>query len=133
MERLSYCETMKVFLQSVMACLLFAASAAADEGHSSFWSKTDEWLKKGADLLSKEDRITGLRSLNLTSDNESKRRGNETLETILAEAERQNVQIFQSGQPEYERVRTIVERVVQKYFGRHIVNQRGLDECHLHV
>ena len=113
MEGLSYRETMKVFLQSVMACLLFAASATADEGHSSFWSKTDEWLKKGADFLSKEDRITGLRSLNLTSDEESKRRGKEALETILAEAKKQNVQIFQSGQPEYERVRTIVERVVQ--------------------
>lgn len=113
MERLSYYETMKVFLQSVMACFLFAASAAADEGHTSFWSKTDEWLKKGADFLSEEDRITGLRSLNLTSDDESKRRGKEGLETILAEAEKQNVQIFQSGQPEYERVRTIVERVVQ--------------------
>ena len=82
---------MKPFLSVVIASLLLTASATADEGHSSFWSKTDEWLKKGADLLSKEDRITGFRSLNLTSDDESKRRGNETIETILAEAERQNV------------------------------------------
>lgn len=104
---------MKPFLIVVIASLFLTASAAADEGHSSFWSKTEEWLTKGADLLSKEDRITGLRSLNLTSDDESKRRGNKTSETILTEAERQNVQILQSGQPEYERVRTIIERIVQ--------------------
>ena len=31
-----------------------------------FWGKTDKFLKQGANLISKKDKITGLRSLNTT-------------------------------------------------------------------
>ena len=89
------------------------SSVNAGENESSFWSKTDEFLKMGADFLSKKDKITGLRSLNTVSDEESKKRGASTLDLILQEAQKQNVKIFQSGEPQYERVRIIVERVVQ--------------------
>lgn len=98
-----------------LICVLFLnfSNAMADEKESSFWSKTDEFLKMGADFLSKEDRITGLRSLNLISDEKSKKIGRENLELVLKEAKKQNVTIFKSGDPQYERVRKIVERIIQ--------------------
>jgi hypothetical protein len=99
-----------LFLIFVVSILSFSAKA---EDNSSFWSKTDEFLKLGADLLSKEDKITGLRSLNMTSDSASKRRGSRNLDLIIQDANKQSVKIFQSGDAEYERVKAIVKRVIQ--------------------
>ena len=59
------------------------SQSLADENGSSFWSKTDKFLKKGADFLSKEDKITGLRSLNLVSDEEARKRGLQNLHLVL--------------------------------------------------
>ena len=87
-------------------------TALADE-KSSFWSKTDEFLMQTAEVLSKKDKITGLRSLNTVSDKQARQRGEATLQLILDEANRQKVKIFKSGDAEFERVSRIVERVVR--------------------
>jgi predicted Zn-dependent protease len=104
---------MRLVIILIGLIFLTFSSVIAEEKESSFWSKTDEFLKMGADFLSKKDKITGLRSLNTISDEESKKQGSATLDLILQEAQRQNVKVFQSGEPQYERVRVIVERVVQ--------------------
>ena len=103
---------MKILLFLIFIISTIAISAKAEDG-SSFWSKTDEFLKLGADYLSKEDKITGLRSLNTTSDAEAKRRGSKNLDLILQDAKRQNVRIFQTGDAQYERIKEIVERIIQ--------------------
>ena len=83
-----------LFLIFVVSILSFSAKA---EDNSSFWSKTDEFLKLGVDLLSKEDKITGLRSLNMTSDSAAKRRGSRKLDLIIQDANKQSARIFKSG------------------------------------
>lgn len=103
---------MRFLLFSIFIVSIIAISARAED-NGSFWSKTDEFLKLGADYLSKEDKITGLRSLNTTSDAEAKRRGSKNLDLILQDAKRQNVRIFQTGDAQYERIKEIVERIIQ--------------------
>ena len=85
-----------------------------------FWGKTDKFLKQGANLISKKDKITGLRSLNTTSDKQAKKRGIQSLNWFVAEAKKQNAKVYKSGEPEYERVKYILDRVVQ---GSHYRNE----------
>ena len=58
--------------------LLLPMSIHAEE-KSSFWSKTDEFLLKGTEWISKKDKITGMRSLNTSSDKKEKKRGIQAL------------------------------------------------------
>ena len=85
-----------------------------------FWGKTDKFLKQGANLISKKDKITGLRSLNTTSDKQAKKRGIQSLNWFVAEAKKQNAKVYKSGEPEYDRVKYILDRVVQ---GSHYRNE----------
>lgn len=103
---------MRLFIKILILFLINSIVVHAEES-SSFWSKTDEFLMQTAEILSKKDKITGLRSLNTVSDKQARQRGEATLELILDEANRQKVKIFKSGDAEYERVSRIVERVVR--------------------
>lgn len=103
---------MRLFIKILVLFLINSTVVRAEES-SSFWSKTDEFLMQTAEILSKKDKITGLRSLNTVSDKQARQRGEATLELILDEANRQKVKIFKSGDAEYERVSRIVERVVR--------------------
>ena len=103
---------MRLFIKILVLFLINSTVVQAEES-SSFWSKTDEFLMQTAEILSKKDKITGLRSLNTVSDKQARQRGEATLELILDEANRQKVKIFKSGDAEYERVSRIVERVVR--------------------
>ena len=108
----------------IIVFLLLSPSVFADEKETSgFWSKTDEFLKKGANLISKKDKITGLRSLNTTSDKQAKKRGIQSLNWFVAEAKKQNAKVYKSGEPEYERVKYILDRVVQ---GSHYRNEPNI-------
>ena len=81
---------------------------------SSFWRKTDEFLGKIADGISKKDTITGLRTLDDPFHNEEdyRRRGAETLNLILDKAHKDGVRVFSSNDPEYQRVQRIVDRLI---------------------
>ena len=103
---------MRLFIKILVLFLINSTVVRAEES-SSFWSKTDEFLMQTAEILSKKDKITGLRSLNTVSDKQARQRGEATLQLILDEANRQKVKIFKSGDAEYERVSRIVERVVR--------------------
>ena len=103
---------MRLFIKILVLFLINSTVVRAEES-SSFWSKTDEFLMQTAEILSKKDKITGLRSLNTVSDKQARQRGEATLQLILDEANRQKVNIFKSGDAEYERVSRIVERVVR--------------------
>lgn len=103
---------MRLFIKILILFLINSIVVHAEES-SSFWSKTDEFLMQTAEILSKKDKITGLRSLNTVSDKQARQRGEATLQLILDEANRQKVKIFKSGDAEYERVSRIVERVVR--------------------
>ena len=60
----------------VIVFLLISTSVFAEEKETSgFWSKTDEFLLKGTEWISKKNKITGMRSLNTTTDKEAKKRG----------------------------------------------------------
>ena len=103
---------MRLFIKILVLFLINSTVVQAEES-SSFWSKTDEFLMQTAEILSKKDKITGLRSLNTVSDKQARQRGEATLQLILDEANRQKVKIFKSGDAEFERVSRIVERVVR--------------------
>ena len=103
---------MRLFIKILVLFLINSTVVRAEES-SSFWSKTDEFLMQTAEILSKKDKITGLRSLNTVSDKQARQRGEATLQLILDEANRQKVKIFKSGDAEFERVSRIVERVVR--------------------
>jgi hypothetical protein len=79
-----------------------------------FWGKTDLFLGKIADGVSKEDMITGLRTLDKPFHNEEdyRRQGKQTLNAILNKARKQNKKIFSETDPEFRRVKTIVDRLV---------------------
>jgi len=78
-----------------------------------FWGKTDKFLKQGANLISKKDKITGLRSLNTTSDKKAKKRGNQALNWYVQHAKKNNVKVFKSGDAEYDRVQNIFNRIIK--------------------
>ena len=69
--------------------LLFPTLSFADEG-SSFWSNVDKFLGKIADGVSKQDAITGLRTIDSPFHNEEdyRKQGKETLSLILKKAKK---------------------------------------------
>ena len=96
----------------VIIFLLLSTSIYAEE-ESSFWSKTDEFLLKGTEWISKKDKITGMRSLNTTTDKEAKKRGIQQLNWYVQYAKKSNIKVFKSGDAEYERVQNIFDRVIK--------------------
>ena len=89
-----------------------------------FWGKTDKFLKQGADLISKKDKITGLRSLNTMSDKKAKKRGNQSLNWYVQHAKKNNVKVFKSGDAEYDRVQNIFNRIIKSSHYRNDKNVR---------
>ncbi|MDC0457041.1 M48 family metallopeptidase [Alphaproteobacteria bacterium] len=109
----------------IIVFLLLSPSVFAEEKETSgFWSKTDEFLKKGADLISKKDKITGLRSLNTMSDKKAKKRGNQSLNWYVQHAKKNNVKVFKSGDAEYDRVQNIFNRIIKSSHYRNDKNVR---------
>ena len=92
---------------------LFLSSSLYAEEESSFWSKTDQFLLKGTEWISKKDKITGMRSLNTTSDKQAKKRCVQALNWYVKPAKKNNVKVFKSGEPEYQRVQNIFDRVIK--------------------
>ena len=91
---------------------------------SGFWAKTDEFLLKGTELISKKDKITGMRSLNTTSDKKAKKRGNQALNWYVQHAKKNNVKVFKSGDAEYDRVQNIFNRIIKSSHYRNDKNLR---------
>ena len=93
--------------------LTFPISSIADEGHT-FWNNVDKFLGKIADGVSKQDTITGLRTIDSPFHNEAdyRKKGNETLNLILKRAEKDGVKVFEPIDPEFIRVKTIVDRLI---------------------
>ncbi|MDA9649855.1 M48 family metallopeptidase [bacterium] len=93
--------------------LTFPIPSIADEGHT-FWNNVDKFLGKIADGVSKQDAITGLRTIDSPFHNEEdyRKQGKETLNLILKRAEKDGVKVFEPIDPEFIRVKTIVDRLV---------------------
>ena len=91
---------------------------------SGFWAKTDQFLLKGTELISKRDKITGMRSLNTTSDKQAKKRGNQALNWYVQHAKKNNVKVFKFGDAEYDRVQTIFNRIIKASHYRNDKNIR---------
>ena len=93
--------------------LLFPTLSFADEG-SSFWSDVDKFLGKIADGVSKQDAITGLRTIDSPFHNEEdyRKQGEETLSLILKKAKKDGVRVFEPTDPEFIRVKGIVDRLI---------------------
>ena len=91
----------------------FCGNAIADEKHT-FWSNVDEFLGKVADGVSKQDAITGLRTIDSPFHNEEdyRKQGEETLNLILRKAKKDGVRVFKPTDPEFIRVKEIVDRLV---------------------
>ena len=99
----------------VLAVMLspFCGEVIADEKHT-FWSNVDEFLGKIADGVSKQDAITGLRTIDSPFHNEEdyRKQGEETLNLILGKAKKDGVRVFEPTDPEFIRVKEIVDRLV---------------------
>ena len=102
---------MRVIL--LILLLTVANSSLADEG-STFWSDVDKFLGKIADGVSKQDAITGLRTINSPFHNEEdyRKQGEETLNLILKKAKKDGVRVFEPTDAEFIRVKGIVDRLV---------------------
>ena len=79
-----------------------------------FWGKTDKFLGKIADGISKEDTITGLRTLDKPFHNEEdyRKQGEKTFNLILNKARKQNARILDDSDPQFIRAKNIIDRLV---------------------
>lgn len=93
--------------------VVFPTLSVADEGNT-FWSDVDRFLGKIADGVSKQDAITGLRTIDSPFHNEEdyRKQGEETLNLILRKAKNDGVRVFEPTDPEFIRVKGIVDRLV---------------------
>ena len=76
-----------------------------------FWGKTDKFLGQIADGFSKEDTITGLRTLDKPFHNEEdyRKQGEKTFNLILDKAKKQNVRILSATDSQYIRVKNMTK------------------------
>lgn len=79
-----------------------------------FWGKTDKFLGQIADGISKEDTITGLRTLDKPFHNEEdyRKQGEKTFNLILNKARKQNARILSESDPQFIRAKNIIDRLV---------------------
>ena len=79
-----------------------------------FWGKTDKFLGQIADGISKEDTITGLRTLDKPFHNEEdyRKQGEKTFNLILNKARKQNARILTESDPQFIRAKNIIDRLV---------------------
>ena len=89
-----------------------AAPKPPKQEEKSFWCKADELLKLGIDEISEEDMVTGVRSLNVMDEKAASDLGQELLNNAVEDARANNVRVFQPGNAEYQRVKSISDRVI---------------------
>ncbi len=79
-----------------------------------FWGKTDKFLGQIADGISKEDTITGLRTLDKPFHNEEdyRKQGEKSFNLLLNKARKQNVRILSETDPQFIRAKNIIDRLV---------------------
>ena len=75
-------------------------------------SQIDSVLYEQIDRVSKEDTVTGVRSLNLKSDEAAYARGLATFNMLVAEVQKQSGAILAEDDPVYIRVKGIYDRVI---------------------
>lgn len=97
--------------------VLFSCFAVAQDEKppdTTFWNDVDKFLGSVADGVSKKDAITGLRTIDSPFHNEDdyRRQGQETLNVIMKKAKKEGVRVFSAVSPEYQRVKRIVDRLV---------------------
>ena len=89
-----------------------AAQKPLKQEEKSFWCKADELLKLGVDAISEEDMVTGVRTVNVRDQEAAAKLGSQRLDRVLQRARNENVRIFGPGDPSFERVRSISERLI---------------------
>ena len=79
-----------------------------------FWAKTDKFLGQIAEGISKEDTITGLRTLDKPFHNEEdyRKQGEKTFNLILNKARKQNARILSETDPQFIKVKNIIDRLI---------------------
>ena len=90
----------------------------------SFWCKADELLKVGVDAISETDMVTGIRTLNVKDQKSAAKRGNQMLDALVNHAKANNVRVFSPGEANYERVKSISDRIIQGSHYRKNANVR---------
>jgi hypothetical protein len=75
-------------------------------------SQIDSVLYEQIDMVSKEDTVTGVRSLNLKSDEAAYAKGLATFNTLVDEVQKQGGAILAEDDPVYIRVKGIYDRVI---------------------
>ncbi len=86
----------------------------SNHNETGFWGSTDKFLSGMCDGISKKDNITGLRTFDSPFHNEKhyRKQGEKTLNLILNKARKDGVRIFEPIDPEFIRVKRIVDRLV---------------------
>ena len=101
-----------------------AKSVNQQKKDKSFWCKADELLKVGVDAISERDLVTGARVVNVRDQEAAAKRGSKMLDNILQKARSENVRIFKPGDPSYDRVRAISNRLIPSSHYRDSPNVR---------
>ena len=78
----------------------------------SFWCKADELLELGVEAISEEDMVTGARTLNVKHQEAAAKTGSQTLDLLVQHARSNGVKIYRAGEPQYERVRAVSDRLI---------------------
>ena len=68
-------------------------------------------IKKFADVFSKKDKITGLRTLNISNDEVSKQKSQMIMNVIIKEAKSKGIRVLQFRDVDFERAKKIITRV----------------------
>ena len=89
-----------------------AQVAKTSQKDKSFWCKADEFLELGVEAISEKDMVTGVRSLNVKDQEAAAKRGQQSLNSLVNYARSEGAKIFKAGEPEYERVKAISNRVI---------------------
>ena len=74
----------------ILFSLTFSLSGFSNE-NTNFWKETDKLLQELADAFSKKDKITGLRTLNITNDEVSKQKSQIMMNEIINEAKSKGI------------------------------------------
>jgi len=89
-----------------------AQVAKTSQKNKSFWCKADELLELGVEAISEEDMVTGARTLNVKDQEAAAKTGSQTLDLLVQHARSNGVKIYRAGEPQYERVRAVSNRLI---------------------
>ena len=92
--------------------LILCISLTGCQATGEFLSETDRVLAEISEAVSEKDRITGIRTLNLSDRRLAHQRGIQAVGEIINQARAEGIKIFRNGEAPYERSLRIYRRVI---------------------